>query len=75
MTSAQQLKALLQAAQAYTRLDEAARAQDAFFSAQLDATLYAYSPPEPSPPDRIRFVQFVRPDNGQTVLPLFSDRE
>ena len=32
MTSAQQLKELLQAAQACTRLDEAARAQDAFFS-------------------------------------------
>jgi len=75
MTSAQQLKELLQAAQACTRVDEAARAQDAFFSALLDATLYAHLPPEPSPPDRIRFVQFVRPDNGQTVLPLFSDRE
>ena len=75
MTSAQQLKALLQAAQACTRLDEVARAQDAFFSALLDATLYAHLPPEPSPPGRIRFVQFVRPDNGQTVLPLFSDRE
>lgn len=75
MTSAQKLKELLQAARTCTRLDESARAQDAFFSALLDATLYAYSPPEPSPPDRIRFVQFVRPDNGQTVLPLFSDRE
>jgi SseB protein. len=30
---------------------------------------------EPAPPDRIRFVQFVRPDNGQTVLPFFSGRD
>lgn len=30
-------------------------------------------PTEPVPPNRIRFIQFIRLDNGQTVLPFFSD--
>lgn len=54
---------------------EAARTQEAFFKALLDATVYAHVPAGPVPQDRIRFIQFVRPDNRQTVLPFFSDRE
>ena len=47
--------------------------EEAFLRALLDATIYAHVPLEPAPPGRIRFVQFDRPDNGQTVLPLFTD--
>jgi len=50
-------------------------AEQAFYKALMEATVYAHVPTEPAPPDRIRFVQFIRPDNGQTVLPFFSDRE
>lgn len=35
----------------------------------------AHVPSESSPPGRIRFVQFISPDNGQSVLPFFSDWE
>lgn len=54
---------------------EAARTQEAFFKALLYATVYAHVPAGPAPQDRIRFVQFIRPDNGKAVLPFFSDRE
>jgi len=54
---------------------EAARTQKAFFRALLEATVYAHVPIEPAPRGQIRFIQFIRPDNGQTVLPFFSDRE
>lgn len=67
--------ALLEAARVPASLAETMAAEDAVFRALLELTVYAHVPAEPSPPDRIRFVQFVRPDNGQMVLPFFSDRE
>ncbi len=75
MASAKRLQDLLQVARQSTDCGEVARAQDAFFQALLKSTVYAHVPLAPSPPGRMRFVQFVRPDNGQTVLPFFSDRE
>jgi hypothetical protein len=39
----------------------------------LNTVVYAHTPREEKP-GALRFVQFVRPDNGQTVLPFFSDR-
>lgn len=39
----------------------------------LDTVLYVHTPFEEKP-GVLRFVQFVRPDNGKTVLPFFSDR-
>ncbi|MBD8898555.1 enhanced serine sensitivity protein SseB C-terminal domain-containing protein [Rhodanobacter sp. DHG33] len=69
------LDALIDAARAVSTPAESAAAEQAFFNALLDATVYAHVPTEPAPPDRIRFMQFVRPDNGQTVLPFFSDQE
>lgn len=65
---------LLAAARSTPQGPEAARAQEAVFKALLDATVYAHVPIEGAPPGRMRFIQFVRPDNGQTVLPFFSDR-
>ena len=50
------------------------QAEDAVFKALLDATVYAHVPAQTPPKGRMRFIQFVRPDNGQTVLPFFSDR-
>ena len=44
-----------------------------FFEALLDATVYAHVPVH-QVPGRLRFIQFIRPDNGQTVLPFFSDQ-
>ena len=75
MASAKMLQDLLQAARQTAGPNEIARAEDAFFKALLKSTVYAHVPLAPSPPGRMRFVQFVRPDNGQTVLPFFSDRE
>lgn len=75
MASAKLLQDLLQAARQSTGRDEIARAEDAFFKALLKSTVYAHVPLVPTPPGRMRFVQFLRPDNGQTVLPFFSDRE
>lgn len=68
------LEALLQSARTPAQAGDAARAEKAFFEALMEATVYAHVPLEPSPPDWVRFVQFARPDNGQTVLPFFSDR-
>ncbi|GLR00125.1 hypothetical protein GCM10007863_45450 [Dyella mobilis] len=48
-------------------------AQDEVFKAILDATVYALAPVESHPSGRLRFIQLVRPDTGQTVLPFFSD--
>jgi hypothetical protein len=70
-----QLKALLEAARTPTDPVAAKCAEEAVFRALLDCTVYAHVPVEPAPPDRIRFIQFIRPDNGQTVLPFFSDRD
>lgn len=50
------------------------KAQEAVFQALLDATVYAHVPSKRPPEGRMRFFQFIRPDNGQTVLPFFSDR-
>jgi hypothetical protein len=50
-------------------------AQEAVFRALLDATVYAHVPLESPPEGVMRFIQFVRPDNGQAVLPFFSDME
>lgn len=49
-------------------------AQEAFFKALLDETVYAHVPIERPPEGIMRFIQFVRPDNGQTMLPFFSDK-
>jgi len=68
------LEKLLAAARSTPQGPEAAQAQEAVFKALLDATVYAHVPIEGAPLGRIRFIQFVRPDNGQTVLPFFSDR-
>lgn len=68
MTSLHVLNALLQKAALSTE------GEDAFFNAMLDATLYAHVPIDQIP-GRVRFIQFVRPDNGQTVLPIFTDRQ
>lgn len=70
-----QLEALLEAARKPADPAMAKDAEEAFLKALLNCTVYAHVPVEPAPADRIRFVQFVRPDNGQTVLPLFSDRD
>lgn len=44
-----------------------------YFEALLTATVYAHVPLK-QVAGRLRFIQFVRPDNGQTVLPFFSNR-
>jgi len=48
------------------------REEPAFFRALLDATVYAHVPLSDDS-GRLRFIQFVRPDNGATVLPFFTD--
>lgn len=68
------LEKLLVTARSTLQGPDAARAQEAVFKALLDATVFAHVPIEGARPGRIRFMQFVRPDNGQTVLPFFSDR-
>lgn len=65
---------LLAAARSTPPGSNPAKAQEAVFRALLDATVYAHVPVEEPPHGRIRFFQFVRPDNGQAVLPFFSDR-
>lgn len=69
------LDALFEAARAASNPADIMDVEQAFYKALMEATVYAHVPTEPAPPDRIRFVQFIRPDNGQTVLPFFSDRE
>jgi hypothetical protein len=68
------LDALIEAARAASNPADIASAEQVFYNALMEATVYAHVPAEPAPPDRIRFIQFIRPDNGQTVLPFFSDR-
>ena len=48
------------------------REEEPFFRALLDATVYAHAPLSDDS-GRLRLIQFVRPDNGQTVLPFFTD--
>lgn len=74
MASSSKLEALLEVIRGATTAEAMARAQDAFFAALLDATVYAHRPSGPLPPGRMRFVQFRRPDTGQTVLPFFTDQ-
>jgi hypothetical protein len=47
------------------------QAEEAMLQALLSATLYAHIPKR-QVPGRMRFIQFIRPDNGQTALPLFT---
>ncbi|MCK9366579.1 MAG: SseB family protein [Metallibacterium scheffleri] len=74
MASSSKLEALLEVIRGAKTAAAIARAEDAFFVALLDATVYAHRPSGPLPPGRIRFIQFRRPDNGQTVLPFFTDQ-
>jgi len=50
-----------------------AREEPAFFRALLDATLYAHTP-KIEPPGRRQFVMFKSPDDGQYVVPIFTDK-
>ncbi|RDS78955.1 SseB protein [Dyella monticola] len=70
-----QLQTLLEAARSAANSEGRRQTEEAVFKALLDSTVYAHVPHGPVPPGRIRFVQFVRPDNQQTVLPFFSDRK
>lgn len=49
------------------------REEPAFFRALLDATLFAHTP-KVEPPGRRQFVMFKSPDDGQYVIPVFTDR-
>jgi bifunctional DNase/RNase len=69
-----QIDLLLEAARTTATPAQAKNAEEAFFKALLESTVYVHVPVEPMPLNRMRFVQFIRPDNGQTVLPFFSDR-
>jgi len=73
MASASKLEALLEVIRSAKCAEDTARSEEAFFEALLDTTVYAHSPSGSIPPGRVRFVQFRRPDNGQTVLPFFTD--
>lgn len=68
------LAQLLAAARATPPGESPEDAQEAVFRALLDATVYTHVPLESPPEGMMRFIQFVRPDNGQTVMPFFSDR-
>lgn len=72
--TASHLQTLLEIARSTADSVGRRQAEEAVFKALLDSTVYAHVPSGPTPPNRIRFVQFVRPDNKQTVLPFFSDR-
>lgn len=74
-TTTGKLAQLLAAARATPPGESPEDAQEAVFRALLDATVYAHVPLESPPEGVMRFIQFVRPDNGQTVLPFFSDME
>lgn len=73
-TTPNELAQLLAAARAPLQGTNPEYAQDAFFNALLDATVYAHVPVESPPQGVMRFIQFIRPDNGQTTLPFFSDK-
>jgi len=49
------------------------RAEPAFFRALLDANVFVHTP-KVEPPGRCQFVMFRSPDNGQYVIPVFTDR-
>lgn len=69
------LAKLLAAARTPSQGTNPEHVQQAFFKALLDATVYAHVPIESPPKGVMRFIQFVRPDNGQTMLPFFSDKK
>lgn len=59
-----------------TRAAQDPREEPAFFQALLKAIVYAHIPASDRlNVERIRFVQFHRPDNGQLVLPFFTDEK
>lgn len=68
------LAQLLNAVRSSSPGADAEHAQDVFFKALLGSTVYAHVPMEGPPEGVMRFLQFVRPDNGQTVLSFFSER-
>lgn len=68
MTSSQQLQRLLDAAQSDFGAEETLLAE------LLTATVYAHVPGTLPPGGRAQFMRFVHPNNGQTVLPIFSDQ-
>jgi len=70
-----ELNLLLKAARAPAPPATKKKAEEAFFMALLESTVCACASAEPMPPNCMRFVQLVRPDDGQTVLPFFSDRD
>ena len=67
MTTQSQLQDLLKAVRNHPL------SEPRFFEALLSATVFAHIPAH-QVPGRIRFIQFNRPDNGQAVLPFFSDQ-
>lgn len=67
MTTRSQLQLLLEA----VRNNPLTEPQ--FFEALLTATVYTHIPVH-QVPGRLRFIQFNRPDNGQAVLPFFTDQ-
>ena len=73
--SSNTLAQLLAAAKSPSEGESPEQTQDAFFKALLDATVYSHVPMGSPPEGVMRFIQFVRPDNGQTMLPFFSDKK
>lgn len=65
--SADQLRQLMEAAFIN------GRASPAFFRALIDATVHAYVPLSPPEPGRLQLIQLRDPDNGQWVVPFFTD--
>lgn len=51
-----------------------ARAEADFFRALLEATVYAHVPKDAPPDGCLQFIQFMRQDNGELVVPFFTDR-
>lgn len=54
------------------------REEPVFFQALMKATVYAHIPLTDhvnADTDRVRFIQFRRPNDGQLVLPFFTDKE
>lgn len=74
MAKAPKKLAQLLAAARTTQSVNPEHAQQQFFKALLEATVYAHVPVESPPRGVMRFIQFIRPDNGQTMLPFFSDK-
>ncbi len=64
-----ELDSLLQAAGTPAAPVIAKDAEEAFFNALIDCIVYANVPVEPTPSNRMRFVQFIRSGNGPVILP------